>query len=259
MKVRVNTARTGALWVKLGMKAFFRQPLALSGLFFMFMALISVMSIVPVIGNVLALALLPAASVGLMAATSDAIRGRFPMPALLLSAYTRGKDVRQAMLVLGAVYACGFLIVIGISALVDGGSFAKMYLTGAGINQETLLEPDFQLAMWVALVLYLPLSLTFWHAPALVYWCAVPPVKSMFFSFVACERNFLALSVFGLTWLGTFLLAGVTVTTLSAFAGGADLAGTLMFPTAMVLAAMFFSSTYFTFCDCFDLTEFETP
>ena len=41
------------------MRTFFRQPLALTGLFFIFMAVMSVISIVPVIGNVLALALLP--------------------------------------------------------------------------------------------------------------------------------------------------------------------------------------------------------
>jgi hypothetical protein len=29
----------------------------------------------------------------------------------------------------------------------------------------------------------------------------------------------------------------------------------MMFPTAMLMAAMFFSSIYFTFRDCFDATE----
>ena len=61
MKLHIVPARQGILWVKLGMRTFFRQPLALTGLFFIFMAAMSVISMVPVIGNVLALALLPGA------------------------------------------------------------------------------------------------------------------------------------------------------------------------------------------------------
>ena len=44
-------------------------------------------------------------------------------------------------------------------------------------------------AMAVALLLHLPLFLMFWHAPALVHWHGVAPVKSLFFSVVACLRN----------------------------------------------------------------------
>lgn len=87
MKLQIVPARRGIHWVKAGVKTFFRQPLALSGLFFMFLALVSVISIVPVVGNVLSLALLPAATLGLMAATREADNGKFPMPVLLISAF----------------------------------------------------------------------------------------------------------------------------------------------------------------------------
>ena len=61
MKLNIVPARTGITWVKLGFKTFWQQPLAMSGLFFMFMALLSVATLVPFIGAALALALLPAA------------------------------------------------------------------------------------------------------------------------------------------------------------------------------------------------------
>jgi hypothetical protein len=35
MKLHLVPARTGLAWVKLGMRTFLRQPLALAGLFFM--------------------------------------------------------------------------------------------------------------------------------------------------------------------------------------------------------------------------------
>ena len=55
MKLHLVPALTGITWVKLGVKTFFRQPLALSGLFFMFMAVVSVVSLVPVIGSAISL------------------------------------------------------------------------------------------------------------------------------------------------------------------------------------------------------------
>jgi hypothetical protein len=255
MKLKIVPARMGIQWVKLGIQTFFKQPMALAGLFFMFMAAMSVLSIVPLLGNALALALLPGATLGLMAATQEATKGKFPMPSILVSAFRAGRQQMRAMLVLGAIYALGFLLVMGISALIDGGSFARLYLMGGSLSREVVMAPDFQTAMWVSMALYLPLSLLFWHAPALVHWHDVPPVKSLFFSLVACFRNFGAFTVFGLTWMAVFIVVGLGVTTLAAGLGGANAASAVMFPAAMLLAAMFFTSLYFTYRDSFEITE----
>ena len=59
----------------------------------------------------LALALLPAATLGLMAAAREASAGKFPMPTVLASAFRAGKERLTAMLQLGAYYAAGFLLV----------------------------------------------------------------------------------------------------------------------------------------------------
>jgi hypothetical protein len=254
MKLNIVPARTGVQWFKLGVRTFFKQPLALSGLFFMFMAVMSVLTLVPLIGNVLALALLPAATLGLMAATEEAAKGKFPMPTVLLSAFRAGQQQLRAMLILGLLYAVGFLLVLGISATVDGGKFARLYLLGGSLTPETLMEPDFETAVLLAMSLYVPLSLLFWHAPALVYWHGVAPVKSLFFSMVACMRNFGAFTVYSLTWLGAFLAMGMVVALIAALMGSPEAVSGIMFPVAMVMAAMFFTSIYFTFRDCFDAT-----
>jgi hypothetical protein len=251
MKLNIVPARTGLLWVKQGMRAFWRQPLALSGLFFLFITAMSLASFVPVLGNALALGLLPAATLGLMAATREAEQGKFPMPAILVSAFRAGRQQARAMAVLGALYAVSFLAVLGLSALIDGGDFARLYLVGGTLSREMVESADFQSAMWLAMGLYLPLSLLFWHAPALVHWHGVPPLKSLFFSFVACLRNFGAMTVFALAWMGVFMSVGMLIMVLSVLLGQPGLMGTLMFPLALLLAAMFFSSIYFTFRDSF--------
>jgi hypothetical protein len=258
MKLNIVPARTGIQWVKLGIKTFFKQPLALAGLFFMFMAAMSVLSMVPLIGNALALALLPAATLGLMAATQEALKGKFPMPSVLISSFRAGGAQMRAMLQLGALYAVGFLLVMGVSALVDGGNFARMYLLGTSLTREAVMAPEFQSAMWVSMSLYLPLSLMFWHAPALVHWHGVPPVKSLFFSMVACLRNFGALAVFGLAWSAVFVVVGMGVSLIATVLGGPAAVGAALFPAAMLLAAMFFTSIYFTYKATFEATEGDT-
>ena len=255
MKLNIVPAKMGLQWVKLGIKTFFKQPLALAGLFFMFMAVMSVLSMLPIVGNLLALALLPAATLGLMAATHEATKGKFPMPSILITAFRAGQHQIKAMLVLGAVYAVGFLLVMGASALADGGKFAQLYLVGGSLSREVMTQGDFQGAMWVGMLLYLPLSMLFWHAPALVHWHGVSPMKSLFFSFMACVKNFGAYAVFGLAWMGVFLVMGTAITTLAALIGGPNAAGVAMFPTALLLAAMFFTSIYFTFQSTFDSTD----
>ena len=251
MKLNIVPARTGLLWAKLGIKTFWQQPLAMSGLFFMFMAMLSVATLVPFIGSALSLALLPAATLGLMAATQEATKGKFPMPSILISAFRAGKQQMQAMLILGALYAVGFLLLMGVSTLVDGGQFAKLYLVGGKITEELVTQDSFQMAMWVTLALYLPLSLLFWHAPALVHWHGVSPVKSLFFSLMACYKNWAALTIYGLVWVGIFVLAMLVVTIIAALLGNAAFAGLAMFPVALTMMAMFFTSIYFTFRDSF--------
>jgi hypothetical protein len=251
MKLNIVPARTGFAWVRAGLRTFWGQPLALAGLFFMFISLISVASLIPYVGSVLALVLLPAATLGLMAATREAAQGKFPMPSILISAFRAGRQQARAMAGLGVAYAAGFLVVLGASALVDGGAFARMYLVGGELTPELLQSAAFQNAMWVAMGLYLPFSMLFWHAPALVHWHGVSPGKSLFFSFVACTRNFGALSLYVLAWMGLFMGVGMVVVVLSITLGQPGLANTLMLPTAMLLAAMFFSSIWFTFSDSF--------
>jgi hypothetical protein len=162
------------------------------------------------------------------------------------------------MITLGALYACGFLLAMGASWLVDGGGFARVYLGGATPTRELMIETDFQSAMWVFIGLHLPLSLMFWHAPALVHWHGLPPVKALFFSLVACFRNFWAYTIFGLMWLAVLIGVVVGVTTIAALLGSTALAGELLFPALLLMASMFFTSLYFTFRDSFVLPD-EAP
>jgi hypothetical protein len=162
------------------------------------------------------------------------------------------------MLILGFIYAAGFLLVLGISATVDGGKFAHLYLIGGTMTAESVMEPDFEMAVLLAMALYIPLSLLFWHAPALVHWHGIAPVKSLFFSAIACLRNFGAFTVYSMVWLGAFIAMGMGVAIVAALFGSPEVVTGIMFPMAMLMAAMFFTSIYFSFRDCFEDTREDT-
>ena len=252
MKLRLNPANTGVQWVRKGVQTFMKQPVAMSGLFLMFLATMSLLGAIPWVGSALALVLLPAATVGLMVASAEAADGKFPLPKVLFIAFLRGTAQVKSMLLLGVIYAVAFLLVLALTTLADGGQFAKLYLTGGTLTEELLLDERFTQAALLAVLLYLPLSMAFWHAPALVHWNGVSPIKSLFFSIVACMRNFWAYTVFGITWVSAFIVASTVIAILVAILGQPQWVGFMLFPTIMLFATMFFCSIFFTFKDCFD-------
>jgi len=243
VKLNIVPARTGIQWVKLGVKTFFKQPLALTGLFFMYMAGVLVISQIPVLGPMLGAMLVPAATLGLMAATAEAAGGRFPMPTVLVSAFRAGRQRARAMLVLGAIYTLGSLLASVLGSMLAGETAAT------AVSEAQVPQVDARTL--AVLLLHMPLVVLFWHAPALVHWHGVAPAKSLFFSTVACFRNFGAFVVYGLAWLAVFLAVGFIVSTVGMMLGGIAVARSIMMPTVLILVAMFSTSLYFTFRDSF--------
>jgi hypothetical protein len=292
MKLNLVPARTGAAWVRLGLRTFWRQPLAFISLFFLFMALMSIASQIPLLGSVIAPILLPFMTLALMVATSVAYAGttgaavgavgspgapstpdssnnsgsppqrQRPIGSTMFVATLQAMRTEwRALLVLGLISAVYFIAAVALSALIDGGQLARAYLLDDPLTPEIMAGSEFQTARLLVMCLNLPLSLAMWHAPALVHWYRVEPVKSIFFSVVGLFRNFGAYALFGLAWFGVFLVAGIAIglaaTVLVGLGaigvgeGATAIGSALMIGSALVLAAMSLSSTWFTFRDTF--------
>lgn len=249
MRLRVVPARNGLLWVGAGVRTFMRQPLAMSGLFFLLMATLSGAALIPVLGLPLALVLLPACTLGMMAAARQAQAGQFPLPFTLFVGLRAGGLGARRLLQLGALYALGFALALGATVLVDGGHFVQFYTRGIVPDPAVWNEGGLIAAMWTFIALHLPISLLFWHAPALVHWHAIAPLQALFYSAVACWRNRGAMTLYGLGWLGA-MLGLVLLASLSGLA-----APGVMMALLMGLAAMFFSSLYTTFAECFETDD----
>jgi len=251
MKLQVVPARSGAAWVRQGIKTFWRQPLALSGLFFLFTGLISLTSYLSYIGTALGLMLLPTITLGLMAAAREADLGRFPMPRIMFAAFQQGATQSKIMIAMGGLYALLFSLVLAMSSVFDNGDFARTYLMGGSLSEEVLLNEHFQTAAVFCMLMYIPLSALFWHAPALVHWHKQPLAKSIFFSTMTCLANWRAFAVFGLTWLSIFISTSLVLGLISVITEDGQLSMMLMLPAMMLLAAMFFASSYHSFRECF--------
>jgi hypothetical protein len=252
MKLRIVPASTGLAWVKLGALTFFRQPLAMTGLFFMFMATVSVLSIIPMFGTAISMVLVPAATLGLMAATREASHGRFPMPVTLVTAFRSGASRARPMLVLGGMYAGALLVVVAVASLVGGATPPLETPEGASASPEMAVEAIFNNpGFWLGLVMYLPTVMAFWHAPALVHWHGVSPVKSLFFSFMACWSNRGAMFLYMIGWGGVMIALVLVMGLLATVLGGTQALGFVIYPAALFIASMFHTSIFFTFRDSF--------
>jgi hypothetical protein len=250
MKLNIVPARQGLQWVRLGLQTFMKQPLALSALLFIYATIAFTMLIVPLAGPFLVSAMVPIATLGLMAATRVAETSGFPLPGVLFTAFRASRERIRSMVVLGVLYsvsvfAIAFLVEMVLPVPTEGKTAVEIF-------QST----EFATNVLVTAVFYLPVSLAFWHAPALVHWHGVPPVKSLFFSFVACVRNGRAFLVYGLAWLVIF----VAVIAASAIAAAISpwLSGLVFGAGSTIATIAFYVSIYFTFRDSFLAAEDDT-
>ena len=260
MRLRIVPARTGMQWVREGMRAFARAPLAFTGLLFMVLAASFLLSIIPILGDALALGIMPAATVGLMYATQLALQGRFPMPTALVTAFQQSPRQTRAMLVLGAVYAASVLLIFTLAAWMDDGQLTALLAKhGNRISPELMADPAFQAAarssmqrLMLGCLLYVPVSVLMWHAPALVHWHDMSVGKSLFVSAVAVLRNAPAFLMYGLGWTLLSTLAWLSLLLVAGLLGNMGLALNGMLPLSVLVMAVFYASLWFTFRDSFE-------
>lgn len=257
MKLKTVRARQGLLWVRAGFTVFFRQPLAFAALFALFGLVVFVLLQLPAVGPVLALSLMPVATVAFLLATREVLAGRIATPRLALLPL-RDPLNRNRLLQLGAAYAAAAIAVVLLSHVLDGGRFAAAIEAIA--TEETtaaaaaLEDPLLPWSVLLRLGLMALLSLAFWHAPALVCWGRMPVNKALFASIVACWRSRGAFAVYGIAWFGLTMLFVTLLQVVTALLGLQQVMGLAVLPLTMLVSTIFYASLYFSFVDAFDLS-----
>ncbi|MBK7062538.1 MAG: hypothetical protein IPI03_07785 [Rubrivivax sp.] len=252
----VGPAR-GAHWVRDGLRLYLKRPLAFTSLFvlFLFAALFS--ALVPLVGGVLQIMLIPLLSLGFMVASQSALNGGPVNPMQFIEPLRAAPRQRRNLLLLCLAYG---LAVAGLLLLADqvadGGFMRAMELmrkpnTPQAEFDALLAERGMVSGTLFALLGLSVITVPFWHAPALVHWADQGVGQALFSSTLAVWRCRGAFLVYGLSWFG--LMAGCAMLSALLFGllGLGQLASFLVLPTGLFFSTLFYVSLIFTFNDSF--------
>lgn len=251
MQARQLPAIRGWNWIVEGFRLFRTNPALLTFLVFGYWLTLVFLNLVPILGLVLAPLCVPALSVGVMNGCRALERETQNGFGLLFSGFQKNRNV---LLVLGAVYLVGSLGVFAGSALVDGGALLGIMMAGQQPPEDLLQSDQLMLALQATLILMVPLLMAFWFAPMLAAWEDMPAVKALFFSFIACARNWRPFLVYG---VGVAFISAILPGIVLGIVGAASTPLLKMVAVAMSLPLLFvfvptlFASFYVSYRDVF--------
>jgi hypothetical protein len=252
----VGPAR-GAYWVRDGLRLYLKRPLAFTSLFvlFLFAALFS--ALVPFVGGVLQIMMVPMLSLGFMVASQSALLDGKVMPSQFIEPLRGPPAQRRALLLLcvgyGLAVAAGLLLT---DLVADGGFTRALELmrrpdTPQAELDALLAERGMVSGALVGTLLLTLITVPFWHAPALVVWAQQSAGQALFSSTLAVWRCRGAFLVYSLTWLGLMLAFGLVSAVLLGLLGLGQLVPMIALPAGLFFSTLFYVSLIFTFNDSF--------
>ncbi|NMG30224.1 BPSS1780 family membrane protein [Aromatoleum evansii] len=247
MQARQLPAGRGFAWLGEGLQLWRRNPALLTFASFGYLLLLILVSVVPFIGQIIASLLTPVLSLGVLNTCRAIDAGRKAGPDVLFSGFQQNLP---ALIVIGGINFAGVWLVLGLTAIADGGTLFGLMTSGGKLEPEIATSTGFTMALMIAIALSTPVMMAYWFAPLLAGWWQVPAPKAMFFSFFACLRNwrpFLAYSI-ALALFGA-VLPGIVLGIIGTISP--TLATLLSVPLPLLLIPIVFASFYTNARDIF--------
>lgn len=256
MKLRLVPASQGLIWLRHGLLTCWHQSIGFLGLMGLVTSLALLLLSLPLIGPIVFMGALPTIWMGFMLATRRVLTGQRITPVVLLEPVRGPEAPKKEWLKLGAAYVAAMILVMqladwfgpGVEALTQANEQAKDIVALAS-------DPQVQADLLLRWALTLPVSLLFWHTPALIMWGRVPVAKALFFSLVASWRNLSAFVLYGLGWVGVAAVLGLLIRAIATISPEPAIAEILAVMLGMWTAGAFYASLYFTVVDCFESPE----
>ncbi|MES2257910.1 MAG: BPSS1780 family membrane protein [Pseudomonadota bacterium] len=239
-------AGTGWLWIKQGFALYRKQPGALTLLFLLYAMLNLLLGVIPLLGQVAAVVLIPVFSVAFMQACAHIDQGKRVMPALLSTGFQ--KPAFPNLLALGLLYLVVATLAIGLSALVDQGAFLKLMTGQLEPNSREAREANLGGAFLLTMLICLPAAMGFCFSAPLIYWQRMSIGKAIFFSFFSVLRTLKSFIVFALSLFGLTILSSQLVLLLF---GRSEIAFTMLMPLSMLLSVLMHCSFYASYRQIF--------
>lgn len=202
-------ASQGLQWVVEGFRLYRRNPLLLSAAFGVLFGVVMALGLVPLVGSSLSELASPLMVAGFMAAYRALDSGQeLELPHFL--AGVKGPAI--PLMTIGAMQLLGTLV---IGQVMVGMGFDPQALMAAAQSQKDPAEVQAILdrstpALLTGLVLFTPLIMATWFAPALILFGGARPMTALGVSLKAVARNWLAMLVTALA-LGLLLFVSALV------------------------------------------------
>ena len=245
MQARTLPAQRGWAWIIEGFLLWKRNPALITFLVFGYWLCLLVVAAVPFVGQVL-MSLIMHLSLGIYNGCKAVADGRKAGPEVLLSGYRQNLP---ELVKIGGIYLIGTFAVLGLTALADDGILAELMLGKRKLDEATAEDPQLGLSLLIGALGSTPLMMAYWFAPLLAGWGRISAAKAMFFSFVACSRNWRAFLAYA---LGLMLVVMVPSLLIGVLALVSPLIGQLL---SIALPAVFipvvFASFYANALDVF--------
>ncbi len=241
-------ASAGWLWIKQGAALFRQQPAEFSTLFISYMFLMLMLNLIPVIGPVLPLLLMPALSMAFLQAGVQAGQGKRVYPNLLLTSFR--SPALRSLLVVGVFYLIAAILAALVFNSIDDGTFRLIVEGKLKMDSKEVQESNLQEAMLIATGFYLLVILPFWFAAPLIAWKKMSIGKAAFYSLFAVLKSVKAFIVYGISWLAIFTLARAIVGI--AYAVSPTVAMLLSLPLSFILPTLVYCSFYPIYASIFD-------
>lgn len=251
MQALTLPALGGWQWLAQGYALFRRQPAMIGLLTMAYWMSVLICNLLPFIGPLAASLVMPGLSVGVMTACRNVDQGLPVTPALF---FLPLKEHPRPLIWLGGIYLVCTLAVLALAAVVDDGALLQAAAGRGGLDEAGLENGNVILAAQLILLIMTPVLMAYWYAPALVAWHQLSVSKALFFSFIACLRNWRAFLVYGLGLVAVgAILPGIVIGLLgSLFPSAAGFITSLLtLPLLMVLAPTLFASFYISYRDVF--------
>lgn len=163
---------------------------------------------VPGAGDYLFYLLAPIFLAGIMGACRDLDAGGVVVVGDLFRGFRQNTT---ALVALGAAHMLCMLMIEGLIRSIAGPEFQNVMQGEIPVTDPSVRTPEVQnrilLAMLASLLLYLPMAMALWFAPALVMLDNQPPLRALALSLLACLRNLLPFFVFSAASSALFILA----------------------------------------------------
>lgn len=195
----------GAGWIGQGFWHFRQNPWAWMGAMILWILLSLGSAFIPVLGSLMMMLFSPVFFAGLMLGAAHQEEGGEFRMGHLFAAFS---GYAGPLVALGLLYLLATIAVMIILGLVMAGNFAVQGGVDAiqSQNQEALQEifhapGTLLLPLLAAMALFIPLTMAYWLAPALIVLEDMSVFAAMKYSFLACWRNILPT-----LWYGTLAL-----------------------------------------------------